>query len=110
MPINLATPFNPGDLDPQWSVSGYQEVMISSFKLDLYRKTIDITCDYGNTVSGVFVKGVVPSKHILIADSGDNLHYTNMTMEMPEAGETIMQAAGRELYTWLLVNGYFVGS
>ena len=106
MSILLNTPLNPGDLDPG-VVSGYQEVKILSFKLDTERNRIELNCAYGNTVSGIFKRGIAQDNFYVITNSG---YQELIASGTPEEGETIYEAAGRELYEWLLSNGYFLGT
>jgi len=119
MPLILSTPKNTGDLDP--NTSEYGEVKIVRFVHDAVRYRIELRCQYGNTVSGSWVPGILPFESHVIRNIPETIdennqpvpadpQYYTMVTQMPNEGETIYVAAGRELYEWLIGEGVYSGT
>ena len=106
MPLKLDTPFNPGDIDPGAS---YSHLQIVSMEWSLAGQ-ITITYLFGVIASGTFVPGKVDQRSITIRDhpkmSPPGTDYTTMLTALPAAGETIYQGVGRELYTFVINQGF----
>lgn len=96
MPIQLTTPYATGDFDE----TDYAEVRVVSFTLNSVDNFIEVECQHGNTVSGAW-EGGLKAPEIYRIEGAD---YAAMVAEMPGGGETIYQAAGREIYEWLIAN------
>lgn len=102
MPIQLTTVFAVGDFD----TDDYQHVRVVSFTLHSVQNFIEVECQYGNTVNGVWVGGTkAPEVHKI-----EGADYAAMVAKLPQGGETIYQAAGREIYQWLIDQGKYVGT
>lgn len=120
MPFKLTNTFNPGDLD---SVV-YKHIKIVNFYVDLDNKTMEIRCQYGNVVSGVWTPGKIPDKSFsiynipdqrdsngdIIPDSGSPNFNTLVSQKPKKNNETIYQSIAVELYNWLKDNNKFSGT
>ena len=111
MPIQLKTPFSPGDLD---TGKEYAQVRISSFKMNLIPNTILLRIQYGNTVSGEWEPGVIPEKNVAIRNDRNPegpQHYSEMIAKTSSAADASLYSdVSTELYRWLLANEIFEGS
>lgn len=96
MPIQLTTPFAVGDFDS----ADYAQVRVVSFTLHSVKNHIEVEVQHGNTVDSAWVGGrKAPAVHLI-----EGADYLAMVTEMPGGGETIYQAASREIYEWLIAN------
>ena len=121
MPLDLTTavPITDTRIDPD--KTSYEQVKIIKFTHNAVAKSIEVSCQYGNTESGVWVPGKLRVTRVVISDApdldangdpipGTENRYSAMVAEMPQAGDTTYQSAARKLYTYLDDNGYFAGS
>lgn len=103
--IQLTTAFNPGDMDPGKS---YTHVQIHELRWDMPKKQMMVRVVRGYLESSNFVIGKVPDAWVVFADGGPKnpqlTDYTDLIAGMPQSGESIYQAAGRELYTKLITD------
>ena len=102
MPLNLTTAVDPGDLDN----TTYSQVKIISMYHNPITSEINVICEYGNTVSDSWVRGVSQPRSYTISGSD----YASLLAEMPDEGETVYLAAARVLYEWLVTKEYYAGT
>jgi len=93
MPINLTAPFDPGELD-----GDYSQFKILHFTMNVQAGKITIVGTYGNTAGGVFTPGVAaPVKTWEVAGQA----LLDMIALMPEAGEKLYDGVARVLYDYI---------
>lgn len=100
--ITLTTAFNPGDLD----TTTYSKVRITRYIMNTVENWISLTVEYGNYTNSQWTKGVAPEKNFTIQGSD----FATLVVKAPQNGETIYEAAARELYNYLIDKGYFIGT
>lgn len=119
MPILLTSSIQTGDLD----TSGpYLHVKITDLILDTINKKITVTCFHGNDSGGIWTQGIkardrfaIKNIPAVLDEDGVEItpadpQYDTIIAIMPGAGETIYQAASKQLYQWLLDKGHYVGT
>ena len=105
MPVSLTTPKNTGDLDPSSAV--YAEAKIVFQSIDVEVKAINVKVQYGNTVSGVWEKGILKDEWFVIKGAD---YDTVVASSSSAAGEIYYEKVAAVLYQWLIDNGHFVGT
>lgn len=121
MPLQLTTPINTGDLDP--NAATYAQVRIVKFSVDSVNKRFELITQEGNTVDNAWVAGVSRSRRFIIMDmkdeNGDPIpgeqYYTDMvTRTMSGASMTatdyIYDGVAYHLYDWLINHSGYVGT
>lgn len=114
MSILLATPYNPGDLDPGVI---YTHVELKTFGGDFFANVITFSFVRG-TVDGSnnFLPGKVAPTMFQVVDRparGGNppkTDYSDMMEELTLDGEKASSSVARIIYTYVLTNGIFVGT
>lgn len=103
MPWLLTTPYDGGDLD---SARTYNQVKIRMQGWDDRRNMMSVELEYGSTVDGAWVAGLVPEgKPTYVPIEGQD--YVDLaTNSQPQAGEATYQAVKRGLYEYLATNGH----
>lgn len=101
MAINLTTAFDPGDMD-----SGtYAEAKIIGFAHDSVAGNFVVTVEYGNTVSGDWVAGVVKRSTLPpIQDDPDADPAVTDYTDFVTANQATYDAMKAALYAWLQTN------
>ena len=114
MSILLATPFNPGDLDPG---ATYTHVELTRFAGDFQGRVITFEFQRGTMdAANHFVPGDLNTLRFVVEDrpARGNIpaktDYTEMMAELTLDGELASSAVARIIYTYVLVNGLFVGT
>jgi len=110
MPIALQTAYNPGDLDPGKT---YDHVELSAFGVEIFARSIYFEFCHGYIdAQGSFAKGLKEPVRFYVQDKprAGTTDYTDMMAEISQDGEIISSAVARVLYTYVLVNGIFVGT
>ncbi|HHH29053.1 MAG TPA: hypothetical protein ENK57_12015 [Polyangiaceae bacterium] len=118
MSILLATPYNPGDLDPGKS---YTHVELDTFGVQLFARAIEFTFIHGylDSATGAFVRGKNPPLRYSVEDNPRTgaTDYSDLMIERsliepgpPQVGEYISSAMARAVYTYALVKGLVVGT
>jgi hypothetical protein len=102
MPIQLTTPFNPGDFD----TVQYSKLKIMTFTVMLRESWMELIVEYGNIVDNVWVPGKKTVPAILITGSD----YTALIQDTPNEGETVYEAVQRCLYQYILDKGIASGT
>lgn len=122
MPLDLTTPFQTGDLDPN---GPYSQVKIVKMTHDSVAETIEIQVEYGNTALGEWEPGVKEQEMYLVENSP--AEYDDQGNETVPAGTDydllvaklcgvgndntpIYTRVKQELYQWLIDEGYFAGT
>ena len=106
MPIQLNTPFDPGDMDPGKS---YTHVEVDQIEFIRDRKRISFSVNRGYLVGGEFVRGTASRRaNYLIQDEGGGSEYTDFMGTTPSG--TLEQTVALGLYTWLLAKGIYAGA
>lgn len=100
--ITLTTPFDPGDL----AAGGYAELKIISCRILPIDQTVELVCEYGDTIASVWTPGVVPRKTYYVTDTD----FTTIEAELPDGGEALMAGTEREFYQWLIDQGHYSGT
>jgi len=121
MPLQLTTPINTGDLDP--NAATYTQVRIVKFCVDSVNEMFELITQEGNTVNNVWVAGVPRSRRFIIMDmkdeNGDPIagqqYYTDMVNKtMADASMTatdpIYDGVAYHLYDWLINHSGYVGT
>jgi len=123
MPLQLTTPKNTGDLDPNAPNNQYAQVKILTMTVHLSLSQIVLEVEYGNTVGNTWRKGVLPSTRYTIRnlpgvnDRDGNLiepahPYFNQlvvqTVSSPDA--VIYDDVAKHLYQWLIDCGHYAGT
>lgn len=104
MPLLLTTPFEPGDLDPG---AHYTHLKVEWFAMLVPDLKLELVTTYGTQAGAVYTKGVAsPNKKYDIAGPD----FFTMVQKLPHDGETIYNAAARELYEWLIAKGHAAGT
>lgn len=106
MPIQLNTPFDPGDMDPGKS---YTHVEVDQIEFSRDRKRVNFAVNRGYLVGGQFVRGAASRRATyLIQDEEGSSEYTDFMATA--ASGTLEQTVAAGLYTWLLTKGIFEGA
>ena len=112
MPIYLTTPFNPGDLD---TGKTYPRAQIAAITIGLepgLRRSPFITTRYnfGDIVSGVWTRGnASPDMEVRISDTDyETMVASGIATESEDYN--VYNAVKRIIYTYLIDNGYLVGT
>ena len=104
MPLLLTTPLNPGDLD---EAGPYTHLKIDWFAMLVPQNMIELVVSYGTMDGSTYTKGAAsPAKKYEVMGAD----YVTMVQKLPQGGETIYNAAARELYEWLIAKGYAAGT
>ena len=103
MPIQLTDPLHIiPEVDPDQDT--YTQVKIVSFtRSDSF---IDILCEYGNTVDGVWHAGRLPPKGIPILGTDKDTLENALSLD----GEKVFTGAARLMYQYLLDNNIYSGT
>jgi hypothetical protein len=97
MPWQLTTAIDVGDMD----TSDYTQVRIVRFDQDILNGRIIVYLQYGNTVEGNWVPGLVP-KSKAVAHEITGASYTSLVENSePNEGESTYDAVKRALYQHL---------
>lgn len=104
MPIQLTTPFNPGDLDPGKT---YPIVKILDHTVDSRGGLITIHTAYGYLVDGVWQQGIM-SRVETTQISGQD--YLDMGAEVPDGIKSRHDDTADALYQYLLDKGVYTGT
>jgi hypothetical protein len=108
MPIELTTPFNPGDADEGKS---YTHVKIVKFSADLSNNLLTATVRYGYFNEEVWVDGVHIRGATLLGFTIEGADFVDIVSKMTSAaGVLIYDEVARELNQHLLDKGYFQGT
>ena len=111
MPIQLTSPIQTGSLD---SNGPYTQVKVIGVGLDVLKRRIDLICQYGNTVDGVWVGGLetVSNRSVTIKDEDETHHdFTDITAnESEDAGEVYYDRESEILYQYLIDKDIFIGT
>ena len=136
MPIQLATPFNPGDTDPGVT---YTHAMIREFRTFIgpneVPDRVEIVVAYGVHDNGTFTEGYNARRKVVIENQPAVIRpaqpanppaipdpipemeispavtdLTDMLLELAAENETVYGAVGRLLYTHLIMKGLYVGA
>jgi len=110
MPVLLTTPFDPGDLDPGHT---YLRAAITDYVTALHSEgaspQIMVYYTFGDIVEGQFVKGgVAPARSVSI--SGSDYATIIASLATEEEDYSLYEGVKRVLYTYLIDNGYLVGT
>lgn len=101
MPWQLTTPLSAGDLDPE---GPYTQVKIVGFQFYSNRNVLTVFLEYGNTVGGVWIKGVSPtSAQKSVTLTGQDC------IDFIAANQTVYDSVASILYSWLQSEGAIGG-
>lgn len=120
MPIQLTTPKDTGDLDP--NAAQYAQVKIVHQGIDVSAKIITLRVELGNTVNGAWQPGILPPSNYVIKNrpavmvggvetAPASPAYDSLVTQLPgNTTESIYAQSADILYQWLLDNGHYVGT
>lgn len=104
MPIQLTTPYDPGDADPGVT---YPRVIIFELVAHPTISEIELSCHYGTGTSTAWVDGVADPVVVHIRGTD----YTTIIQALPLSGsERLYDGVSRVHYQYLLDNGHFSGT
>lgn len=107
MPLQLTTPKQTGDLDPDAYGGQYAEMRIVRMTHYPLSHVIHLICKYGNTVDEVWEPGVLSEQKFTISGTD----YATLVASTSEAADEIYYDQVSELlYNWLVTNGHFDGT